>query len=166
MLAMLADAAMTSSCLGVGDGYPWSFVVAGAVVIISLIVENTMKGVMLRYFIAVYISGCLIAPFTVVIMPLKRSLILNFQLTQFLHRNYGITDLHGLAAMPDGDAKKESLKQADRVITACFLEGGIVFHSIFVGINYGISENDSTSIALLIALIFHQVRQLLAGCCV
>ena len=72
-------------------------------------------------------------------------------------RNYGISDLHVLASLPDGDEKKESLERADRVITACFLEGGIVFHSIFVGINYGISENDSTSIALLIALIFHQV---------
>ncbi len=59
--------------------------------------------------------------------------------------------------MPDGDIRKEKLQQADKVITACFLEGGIVFHSIFVGINYGIAENDSTSIALMIALIFHQV---------
>lgn len=47
-------------------------------------------------------------------------------------------------------------RQADKVMTAIFLEGGIVFHSIFVGINYGILEDDGTSTALLIALIFHQ----------
>ena len=45
-------------------------------------------------------------------------------------------------------------------MTAIFLEGGIVFHSVFVGINYGILQDDGTSVALLIALVFHQVRPL------
>ena len=43
-----AEAAMTSPCLGVGNGYPWSFLIAGAMVIVSLAVENTLKGFMFR----------------------------------------------------------------------------------------------------------------------
>ena len=41
--------------------------------------------------------------------------------------------------------------------------GGIVFHSVLVGINYGVTENDKTSVALMIALIFHQVSWALLG---
>ena len=48
-------------------------------------------------------------------------------------------------------------QQSEWKLAALFLEGGIVFHSVFVGINYGVTENDSTSTALMIALIFHQV---------
>lgn len=53
-----ADAAMSSPCLGVGDGYPWSFVIAGGAVIVSLIVENTLKGVMLRCLSLQKVAGC------------------------------------------------------------------------------------------------------------
>lgn len=70
----------------------------------------------------------------------------------------------GEVGTKDVDKKEEQLaeiKQAEKVITAVFLEGGIVFHSIFVGINFGVLEDDGTTTALLIALIFHQVGMLL-----
>lgn len=51
----------------------------------------------------------------------------------------------------------EQRQEAEWKLAALFLEGGIVFHSMFVGINFGVTENNSTSTALMIALIFHQV---------
>lgn len=83
-----------------------------------------------------------------------------FENLEMLCRKYGIQDLHSIQSLPNEEDAKQQLQHADKMITACFLEGGILFHSIFVGINYGISENNSTSIALLIALIFHQVSLL------
>ena len=51
----------------------------------------------------------------------------------------------------------ERMHKMNTTLAAIFLEGGIVFHSVFVGINYGVTEDDSSSIAVMIALIFHQV---------
>mmetsp|Transcript_19033 Transcript_19033/g.57508 ORF Transcript_19033/g.57508 Transcript_19033/m.57508 type:complete len:326 (-) Transcript_19033:773-1750(-) len=136
-----AAAAMSSPCLGLSSSYPWSSTIAGFVVIIACVIENTLKGFMLK--------------------------------------NYGVTSLEELEADDDVNSvdsgelggaqdgstdgardiklsQREQLRQADLAMTAIFLEGGIVFHSVFVGINYGILENDSTSVALLIALVFHQ----------
>lgn len=41
---------MTSTCLAFSgpDGYPWASAIAGFVVVISLVIENTLKGVMLK----------------------------------------------------------------------------------------------------------------------
>ncbi len=41
-------AAMTSPCLGFSANYPWSNTIAGFVVIIACIIENTLKGFMLK----------------------------------------------------------------------------------------------------------------------
>ena len=46
-------------------------------------------------------------------------------------------------------------------INAYFLEAGIIFHSVFIGLSLGSSSDESLVKALAFALFFHQVRSLL-----
>lgn len=52
--------------------------------------------------------------------------------------------------------KEASFKQTEQLMAAIFLEGGIVFHSIFVGINYGVTDDGTQGVPVMVALIFHQ----------
>ena len=56
--------------------------------------------------------------------------------------------------------KETSFKQTEQLMAAVFLEGGIVFHSIFVGINYGVTDDGTQSVPVMVALIFHQASLL------
>ena len=59
--------------------------------------------------------------------------------------------------------KETSFKQTEQLMAAVFLEGGIVFHSIFVGINYGVTDDGTQGVPVMVALIFHQAS-LLSNC--
>lgn len=63
----------------------------------------------------------------------------------------------GGSAAASQDAEKKKLIVAENSMAASMLEMGIVFHSIFVGIDLGINTDVSSARALLIALVFHQV---------
>ena len=67
---------------------------------------------------------------------------------------------------PTGDeAKKQQLlaQHAENRVAAIMLESGVIFHSIFIGIDLGINPNSNVVRPLMIALMFHQVRSWLHG---
>ena len=58
----------------------------------------------------------------------------------------------------DSDVERDrSLKRMRNLVRSYTFETGIIFHSIFIGITLGVSQNRSTVTALMIALFFHQV---------
>jgi hypothetical protein len=59
-----------------------------------------------------------------------------------------------------GDSEKARAQLAyhtDNYISAVMLETGVIFHSIFIGIDLGINTDSSVVRPLMIALMFHQV---------
>jgi hypothetical protein len=59
-----------------------------------------------------------------------------------------------------GNSEKEKAQLAyhtDKYIAAVMLEAGVIFHSIFIGIDLGINTDPSVVRPLMIALMFHQV---------
>lgn len=63
---------------------------------------------------------------------------------------------------PTGDeAKKQQLlaQHAENRVAAIMLESGVIFHSIFIGIDLGINPDPSVVRPLMIALMFHQVTK-------
>ena len=56
------------------------------------------------------------------------------------------------------EAKQQLLaaQVAENRVTALMLESGVVFHSIFIGIDLGINSDPSVVRPLMIALMFHQ----------
>ena len=66
--------------------------------------------------------------------------------------------LESMQTVEERMTKANSLKQSENVLTAIFLEGGIVFHSIFVGMNYGVTDAGTQGVPVMVALIFHQAN--------
>ena len=66
-------------------------------------------------------------------------------------------------ADPDFPTGEEAKKQraaaqlAENRVAAIMLESGVIFHSIFIGIDLGINPDPSVVRPLMIALMFHQV---------
>lgn len=61
---------------------------------------------------------------------------------------------------PTGEEAKQqllSVQHAENRVAAIMLESGVVFHSIFIGIDLGINNDASVVRPLMIALMFHQV---------
>ena len=58
-----------------------------------------------------------------------------------------------------GEAKQQLLaaEHAENRVAAIMLESGVIFHSIFIGIDLGINPDPSVVRPLMIALMFHQV---------
>ena len=56
------------------------------------------------------------------------------------------------------DAVKAEQTRAMYTAASLTFEAGIIFHSIFIGLTYGIVADPTTLHALSIALCFHQVR--------
>lgn len=62
----------------------------------------------------------------------------------------------------NGDDPKQSMllaRAAENKVAAIMLESGVIFHSIFIGIDIGINSDPSIVRPLMIALMFHQVRE-------
>lgn len=61
---------------------------------------------------------------------------------------------------PTGDEAKKALldaQHAENRVAAIMLESGVIFHSIFIGIDLGINPDSDVVRPLMIALMFHQV---------
>lgn len=61
---------------------------------------------------------------------------------------------------PTGEEAKQqriAAELAENRVAAYMLESGVIFHSIFIGIDLGINPDPSVVRPLLIALMFHQV---------
>ena len=60
-----------------------------------------------------------------------------------------------------GEAKQQLLaaQHAENRVAAIMLESGVIFHSIFIGIDLGINPDPGVVRPLMIALMFHQVRK-------
>ncbi len=58
-----------------------------------------------------------------------------------------------------GEAEQQLLaaQHAENRVAAVMLEVGVIFHSVFVGIDLGINPDPSVVRPLMIALMFHQV---------
>lgn len=60
------------------------------------------------------------------------------------------------------EAKQQLLaaQVAENRVAAMMLESGVIFHSIFIGIDLGINSDPSVVRPLMIALMFHQASSL------
>ena len=56
------------------------------------------------------------------------------------------------------DDKQMHAQMVDNKVAAIMLEAGVIFHSIFVGLDLGVNNEASVVRPLMIALCFHQVR--------
>ena len=74
------------------------------------------------------------------------------------NHNHDVTDLAELGGEKVTENKDEMAAQlADNKVSAIMLEAGIIFHSIFIGIDIGINSDPGVVRPLMIALMFHQV---------
>lgn len=71
------------------------------------------------------------------------------------NHDHDVTDLEKIGA--DGD-KLLDAQMADNKVAAIMLEAGVIFHSIFIGIDIGINSDPGVVRPLMIALMFHQVK--------
>ena len=58
----------------------------------------------------------------------------------------------------DVDVIRAEQRRAMYTAASLTFEAGIIFHSIFIGLTYGITSDPGTLHALSVALCFHQVR--------
>ena len=63
--------------------------------------------------------------------------------------------------LPAAQRSLRLLRRCVQSVVATTLEAGIIFHSVFVGITLGVSQEPDIVRSLMIALMFHQVGSLL-----
>lgn len=63
---------------------------------------------------------------------------------------------HGCGGHHHGVEMPSSMSNAQRVVAAVCMEFGVTLHSIFVGLDLGVTPNNET-IVLMVALLFHQM---------
>ena len=72
----------------------------------------------------------------------------------------------GGVAVPDKskvkDVDDEERQRMIYSVQSCTLEAGIIFHSVFIGISFGLTTERSALESLMVALMFHQFNEGLA----
>lgn len=73
------------------------------------------------------------------------------------HDATSLAEIGGLQELEGANLKQHEAYMIDNYVAAVMLEAGIIFHSIFIGLDIGINNDPAVVRPLMIALMFHQV---------
>ncbi|KAK9865177.1 hypothetical protein WJX84_007285 [Apatococcus fuscideae] len=155
---------LTDPCLGLSTTYPWAMTFATAASLFTFTLEWCLHK---QFHKRLNERG-----------PSPKDAVSDMRLDMHQHgkkAQYGSEDAeamgtsHSFEDMPGSqtiidseEEKRHTMNRLKNLVHSYTFETGIIFHSIFIGITLGVSQNRDTVTALMIALFFHQGNEGLA----